>query len=539
MARSHGVSRTGGVNIIAVMVVVLAVALPLFAVLVRSFWIDGSFTLDSISRILGSSRTWRILALTVGQALASSALTLAVGLPVAWILARYSFPGRKLVRTAAMVPFVLPSVVIGVAFATILGPRGFVDLRGTWWAILAAHVCFNLAVVLRVVGSAFSSVDSSLEESAVLLGASRLRRLRHITMPSVAPAIHSAAVIIFLYSLTSFGVIVLLGGGSVTTIEVEIWTRATRQFDLSGAAVLAGVQALTVVIVLSFRSPVGRSRSARSVLARAHPPRTWKQKAAVAAAILVVFMISVLPLLAIVERSLLVGDGYSLAHWRSVGSATEGTGLRISPTASILASLRAAIPASLLALALGIPAARAVAHKPNGLGSRVLLLPLAISATTVGLGLLLLSTRGPVDLRRSSILVVLAQTLVALPVVVRSVAPAIRSLPPALGEAAEIAGASAGRIWRRIEFPLIRAAVMAAAGLAVVIALGEFGATVFVARLGEPTMPVAIERLMSRPGQAGMGQAMVLACLLALVCSVIIWVIDWAAGSSSGVSLGE
>jgi thiamine transport system permease protein len=235
----------------------------------------------------------------------------------------------------------------------------------------------------------------------------------------------------------------------------------------------------------------------------------------------------------------LVGDAYGLAHWRSVGSVAEGTGLRISPVGSVRASLQAAIPAVVAALALGIPAARAVSGRPNGLGARVLLLPLAVSATTVGLGLVLLSTRGPIDLRRSGALVVLAQTLVALPVVVRSVAPAMRAVPDSLRGAAELSGASWMKRTFRVEVPLVRPAVVAAAGLATVIALGEFGATVFVARLGESTVPVAIERLMSRPGQAGLGQAMVLACVLAVVCSIVIWAIDAVSGSDAGVSLGD
>ncbi len=523
----------------AVAVVVMAVVLPLAAVLVRSVWIDGEASTAALQRMLGSWRTWRLIGLTLAQALASTAATLVVGVPVAWVLSRYSFRGRKLVRTAAMVPFVLPSVVIGVAFATILGPRGIADLRGTWWAIIAAHLCFNLAVVLRVVGSAFDALDANLEDAARLMGASAWKSARQVSLPAVLPAVHSAAAIVFLYCLTSFGVIVLLGGGAVTTIEVEIWTRVTRQFDLAGAAVLAALQALTVVLVLSLRAPVGRARASRSALRRSQAPRTAIDRLLVAAAVVVVVVISVLPLLAILERSLLVGDSHGLAHWRSVGSVTEGTGLRISPWGSIGASLRAAIPAAAVALALGIPAARAVAGRPNGLGSRVLLLPLAISATTVGLGLVLLSTRGPVDFRRSAFLVVFAQMLVALPVVVRSLAPAMRAVPESFREAAELSGASWLKRTLSVELPLVRPALVAAAGLATVIALGEFGATVFVARLGEPTVPVAIERLMSRPGQAGLGQAMVLACVLGILCTVIVWTIDAVSGSDAGVSLGE
>ena len=513
-------------SLVAVVVVGLAVVVPLAAVLWRAVWIDGGFSTEALGRILGSPRTWRVVALTIGQALASAALALTVGLPVSWVLARREFGGRGALRTVAMVPFVLPSVVIGAAFATLLGPGGIADLRGTWWAVLAAHVCFNLAVVIRIAGTALESVDPDLEAAARLAGAGTWSTFRRVTLPLVAPAVWSAAIIIFLFCLTSFGVIVVLGGGSVTTIEVELWVRATRQFDLPGAAVLAGLQALMVVVVLLVAGPAASVASGRSSPSRRRRAGTPGQRWAVAATAAAVTAIAVVPLAALVVRSLRVGDGYGLDNWAHLGSATSGTGLAVDPLASIAASMRAALLATALAVVLGVPAADAVARRPKGLAGRVLLLPLAISATTVGLGLLLLAGRPPLDLRRSPALVVFAQTLVALPLVVRAVAPAIARLPPAVLEAARLAGAGPLRRWWGVKLPMVRAAVAAAAGLALVAALGEFGATVFVARVGDPTVPVAIQRLLSRPGPAGTGQAMALSCVLVVLCGGVLAVID-------------
>ncbi|MBS1838568.1 MAG: iron ABC transporter permease, partial [Actinobacteria bacterium] len=223
---------------IAVAVVAAAVAVPTLAVLARAVRPDGIWGLDAFGRILGSSRTWRLLAVTVGQAAVSTSLTAAVGLPLAWVLSRYRFPGRGVLRTVAMVPFVLPSVVLGAAIASVLGPAGLVDLRGTWWPVFAAHVCFNVAVFVRIVGAALDGIDPSLEDTARTLGATPAGAAWRVLVPAVRSSAWAAAVIVFLFCLTSFGVIVILGGGAVSTIEVEIWVRATRQFDLSGAAVL-------------------------------------------------------------------------------------------------------------------------------------------------------------------------------------------------------------------------------------------------------------------------------------------------------------
>lgn len=542
MAIGHGVGRRPGLAaVISVAVVALAVVVPLGAVLLRSVMVDGEPSTEALARILGSARTWRILGLTVGQAAVSSLAAAVVGIPVAYVLARYEFRGRTLVRSLATVPFVLPSVVIAAAFSTLLGPSGVVDLRGTWWAVIAAHVCFNLAVVVRLVGAAVAGVDPDLEAAARLSGASTMAIHRRITLPLVTPAVSSALVIVFLFCLTSFGVIVVLGGGWVTTIEVEMWTRATRQFDLSGAAVLAGLQAVTVVIVLIVAG--GRRSWSTSVASAspggARPTVRAAERIAVAAAVAVVALVAVLPLAVLVERSLQVGDGHGFAHWVGLGSATAGTSLAVDPLASVGASLRTAVPAAAVAVLLGVPAAGAVAARPGGLTARILLLPLAVSATTVGLGLLLVSGSLPWTIARSAVLVVVAQALVALPLVVRGVAPAFGAIPGEYLDAAALAGSSRRRTWWTVQVPIARPAIAAGGGLALIAALGEFGATVFVARRTSPTVPVAIERLLSRPGQSGFGQAMALSVLLGVLCVAVLWVVDSSAdrGGTSWVRL--
>lgn len=524
----------------AVAAVLVAIAVPVLAVAWRAMHPGGELGPDAVVRILGSPRTWRIVALTVGQAVASAALTVAVGVPVAWVLSRYRFVGSGALRTLAIVPFVLPSVVIGTAFASLMGPQGLVDARGTWWPILAAHVCFNLAVVLRTVGAAFEGVDRDLESAARTLGSSTLGAAARVTAPIVAPAIAAATVVVFLFSLTSFGVIVILGGGAVTTVEVEIWTRSTRQFDLSGAGVLCLVQLLAVVAALALHARIARrQRPVASTGAQLRPrrPRGVAQRAAALACTAVVLVVSLLPLLALVERSLRVPGGWGLAHWRSLGSATAGTALAVSPLDAVVASLSIGSLAAVVAVLAGVASARVAVRRPGGMADRVLLLPLGVSATTIGLGMLLAYGRPPVDLRRSWWLVPAAQALVALPLVVRSVLPALRSLSGELSEAAATLGASGTQRWWRVELPLVRPALVAGAGLALVACLGEFGATVFLARADRATVPVAIEQLMSRPGGAGFGQAMALSCVLAALCAGVVALVDRQLGPSRGAAL--
>ena len=188
--------------------------------------------------VLSDPLTREIVWFTVWQALASTLLTIVVALPAAYVLGRYRFRGQSVVSAIVVVPFVLPTVVVALAFIAIL-PDG--SERG-WAPILIAHAFFNVAVVVRIVGTFWASLDPRLGEAAATLGASPRVRLREITAPLLAPALAAAAAIVFLFSFTSFGVVLILGGPRYATLEAEIYNQAVRLFDLRAAAVLSFVK---------------------------------------------------------------------------------------------------------------------------------------------------------------------------------------------------------------------------------------------------------------------------------------------------------
>ncbi len=534
MAIDHGVTRRRTGSWLTLGLLAVAVAVPVAAVAWRAVHPDGTLGPDAVTRVLSSARTWRLLGVTVAQAAVSTAVTVLVGLPVAWVLGTFRFRGRRLVRALALVPFVLPSVVLATAVAAVLGPTGPVDLRGTWWAVIIAHLSFNLAVVVLVVGGAVAARTRSLDDAGRLLGVGPLHALWRVTVPAVAPAIASAAAVVFLFCLTSFGVVVILGGGTVTTLEVEIWIRATRQYDLSGAAVLAMVQIVAVVAALGVHARVARHTGAAAGVAARRRPTVTSERVAVGLASGVVALVAGVPLAAVAVRSLHIGPALTFANWTRLGSVTQGTGLSISPAQVAVTSLVTASIATVFAVAIAVPTAALVAHRPGGVAERISLLPIAVSAITIGFGLVLVAGRPPVDLRGSWWLIPAAQALVAVPLVVRVVAPALRAVPRAAVDTAAMLGASPRARWWRVELPAVRGAVGGGAALAFVASLGEFGATVFLARPERTTLPVAIEQLMSRPGPAGFGQAMALSCVLVVVCGAVLVAIDTVAERRGG-----
>ncbi|MCB1256231.1 MAG: iron ABC transporter permease [Microthrixaceae bacterium] len=517
----------------------LAVGIPVVAVLSRSFIPTVGLEMAGGSpwgRILGAGRTWRIIGITVAQAFGSTAATVLIGVPIAYVLTRFSFTGRGLLRTAVTVPFVLPSVVLGAAFSAVAGSRGLFDARGSWALIIAAHVCFNLAVVIRSVGSAFGRSGGDSEAAARMLGRTRSGAFFSVALPQVIPAVLASAVIVFLFCLTSFGIVVMLGGGSVTTIEVEIWTRATRQFDLGGAAVLGMVQFLAVLATLGLDSVLGgRNRPVRQgEVAPSRLPSGVGERLAIALSSLAIIMIAIVPLGALVLRSLQIPGGIGLDNWTSMGSVLAGTGMGTTPVHAIANSLSTAAVVTALTVLLAVPTSRYLAGLPGQRAKSLVLAPLGVSATTMGLGLLIAFGSGPFDIRGSGWLVPIAQLLVALPLVTRVLVAPVESIDPSVLDAASLLGADPRNRFWRVELPTLLPALVAGAGLGFVVCLGEFGATVFVARSGSVTMPVLLQQLMSRPGGAGYGQAMALAVVMVLFCGAVLAVTDRLGGRFTG-----
>jgi thiamine transport system permease protein len=154
------------------------------------------------------------------------------------------------------------------------------------------------------------------------------------------------------------------------------------------------------------------------------------------------------------------------------------------------------------------------------------MIPLGTSAVTVGFGLLITLDEPPLDLRDSLWLIPIAHAIVALPFVVRLVVPAVRAIDPALREVAAVGGAPPWRVWWEVDVPVVGRAMAAAAGFAFAVSLGEFGATVFLAQVDRPTMPVAIYRFLGRPGPLELGQALALSTVLMAVTVVVVMGID-------------
>lgn len=495
------------------------------------------------------------------QAALSTLLTLAAGLPAAYVFARFRFPGRTLLRALATAPFVLPTPVVAAAFTALLGPRGLVNewlqallglerpplqVLNTLGAILLGHVFYNYSVVLRIVGGFWGTLDPQLEQAAAVLGADRRKTLLAVTLPLLLPAIGAAALLVFIFTFGSFGIVLLLGGPRFATVEVEIYRQTAQLLRLDVAAALSLVQiAVTLLATLAYTRIQARVAAPleRRGQPRASPPRSWPARALVAANIAVLLALIGAPLAALALRSVTaLGPGeegeLTLSYYWLLGENRRGSFFFVPPAQAIANSLLFALAATALALLVGVPAAYLLASRQRPAANNrrsatplqtarrwflrlldpLFTLPLGVSAVTLGLGYIV--ALGPLGLLSSPWLIPAAHALLAFPFVVRSLLPSLRSLDVRLREAAQLLGARPIQVLRAVDLPLLAPALLVGAVFSFTVSLGDFGAALLLARPDYPTVPVVIGRLLGQPGAENYGQALALSTILMLIAAL-------------------
>lgn len=525
--------------------------LALFRLLVAP---DRGFTLAGVDW----GQIWQPLWFTVAQAVLSTLLTLAVGLPGAWLFARFTFPGKKTLKLLTTLPFILPTVVVAAGFNALLGPRGWLNLGlmalfnldsppvqflNTFGAILLAHVFYNATIIIRVVSSAWSRQNVRLQHAAQVLGASPWRTFREVTLPLLRPAILSASLLVFLFTFTSFGVILMLGGPQFATLEIEIYIQALHLLNLPLAGVLSVIQLLITLLItvgynqLSSRQSVVVSQRSRSAAFR--KPGRGLERVVVIVLVISLFTLLVSPLAALAMRSVVkleadrgergvIQRGFTLRYYRELWVNRQGSLFYVPPIAAARNSLTFALIAIAITLVLGLLVAYAL-NQPSRLNrvlDPLLMLPLGASAITLGLGFILVFNRPPFSEINFPILLPIAHSLVALPFVVRALSPALQSIPRSLRNAARVLGARPLRVWWEVDLPLLLPSILVSMIFALTISLGEFGATTFLTRPEYPTLPIAIYRYISQPGALNYGQALAMSTLLMLVCALGILLIE-------------
>ncbi len=490
--------------------------------------------------------TYHATRFTFYQAILSTLLTFLLGIPSAILFSRFDFRGKSLLRALTAVPFMLPTVVVAAAFNSVIGFQvtdyklQVFDLQPSTFnflLILSAHVFYNTTIVIRIVGNALSRLDPKLEGAARSLGADRFHVWKDITLPLLRPALFASALLVFMFDFTSFGVILLLGGTSFSTLEVEIYLRVLKLPNLPLAALLSVIQLIfTIIFALIYSRAVHHASTQTAPrFSLARPPKKLSERFFVFTLYALLILFFLLPLISLPIRSLtrLEADrgqrgeiqyGFTVDYYRELFINRRGSVFYVPPIQAAANSLGYAALTALFSLTLGYPAAYALA-KPSRLEQildPLIMLPLGASAVMLGLGFIITFGR----MLASPFFVPIAHTLIALPFVIRTLQPALASIPNRLRESAAMLGASPFRVWQTVDFPILSRATISAATFAFTVSLGEFGATLLLTRPEYPTIPIAIQRFLSQPGGLNYGQGMAMATLLLVLTTASIMVIE-------------
>jgi thiamine transport system permease protein len=512
---------------------------------------SGRFSFGILTSLLRDPYYLRIIGFTVLQAILSTVLSVLMGLPGAYLLARYEFRGKRLIEALTTVPFVLPSIIVVLGFVRFFGNNGILNrflmavlgleepplrILYSLQAILLAHAFYNFPVVVRVVSSLWRRIHPSTEEAARSLGAHGLRLFWRVTLPQILPAILSAAALVFIFCLLSFAVVLVLGGGPrYTTLEVEVYRLAKVSLDLKTGSALALIGAIiSLVFLYAYIKLQQRSSFAEQMTEDPEKPRLAGVLGSVRGVfyllyLLLMALVILAPMVTVVAYSFQLRSGWgqqavSLEWYRRILSV-GGPYLR-----SVANSLFFAVMTMLLSVPLGTVLAY-VGARSRFAGSRFLealmMLPIGISSIILGLGYLKAYQQLPWPIVGRWYAIVFAHTVIAYPFVIRVASATFRKMKSSLAEAARSLGAGPWRLFWHLELPLARSALITGAAFAFGISVGEINASLMLYNERLITIPVMIYRLIGSYnfiGACAMGSVLMLFCFLAFL------IIDRAGG---------
>lgn len=483
-----------------------------------------------VTRAVTDSGLRDVMWFTLWQAVVCAVVTTVVGVPVAWLLSRRDFFGRRVLRALTLVPFVLPTVVVGLAFRAVFPG----SMRTGILPLMIAHVFLNVAVVVRVVGARWETQPFTFDDAAATLGAGPFTQFRTVTFPMLRGSIVAAGGLVFMYCFTTFGAARVLAGPTHPTTETEIYRLAVLAGDMKSASALAFAQIVLVGVVLAMTTR-GASHASTPTSPRHISSTGRTTRLVVIGSAVIVGIVFALPLVGLVVRSLRVGGHTSFHGWTTAFRNEPNTANVVD---ALIASLRVAVIAMTISTIVGVVLAFVRVHCSDSRVRFVAVVcevaPVVVSAVVIGLGFILAFRNDPFDWRGRWWLLPVAHAVVALPLVTRTVFPAMRQIPDDLRGAAATLGASPLRTFFDVDVRLLVRPIGAAASLAALVSLGEFGASSLLTRRGSETLTMTIGRLLGRPGDLMQTQVFVAATVLALVCLLIVWAMDVTATLRSG-----
>jgi len=528
-------------------ILVLIFYAPVGFMLIKGFiGTDGHFTVSYIRDILVDPYYRGIFGFTLLQATASTIVSIFLALPLSFLMARYRFKGKSILRALTLVPFVLPSILVALGFVIAYGNNGFLNrflmsvfhrdspplrILYSFKAIILAHSFYNFPVALRIIASSWESIPRSNYDAAETLGGKGFTLFRTVTLPHLIPSILSSAILIFLYCFGSFAVILVLGGGPrFTTLEVEMFNLMRVELDMGKAGALAFIRTIFSLLLL-YLHMVARERTTAEKKGEPVPLKSLSStgpifKSIVYAYLIFIVIFVVLPLASIFARSLSgVRNPISFPSLEAYRSLFSGGATTETIVGAIRNSLIYGGATVCIAVPLGIAVSYISVRSSFGKSFETLaMLPIAVSSMVFALGYVLIRSRFRLSgFPASALFIVLAHSIAAYPFVARTLSSGLAAIGPSYRQAACSLGAGPVTAFITVELPLLSRAITSGAAFAFALSIGEFNASLLLSEPFQSTIPVAIYRLVSAYNFSG---ACVLGSILILLCIIAFFLID-------------
>ncbi len=538
----------------ALLILTFLFFIPLIIVLSKAFVDEhNTISLKMFWSLLTDPYILRVISFTIMQAGISTIGALVIGLPGAYLLANYSFRGKKIIKAISSIPFILPSILVVLGFVIFYGNKGIlnsllvaifnlesppIQILYTFSAIILAHTFYNFPIVLSIVSNFWSNMPHQTALAASTLGASRKQVFTTITLPRLLPAIISASALVFLFCFSSFAILLVLGGGpQFTTIEVEIYQRARMVGDVNGASALALISIViaTIILILYLFTQQKMSNaeeldSKMNRVVRVRKIEKVRHKIFVTLYTLFTSIFVLGPLFSIVYRSFFSQKSrtspmvFSFDNYKKLFSSTraiDGVALQ-SLTQSLIIAFIVAFSSTLIGVMLSSRISSS--DKKDQLGLEIFaMLPMAVSSVVLGLGYYIISLYNTPLSSFKIVLVVLSHVVITSPFVLRTMLPSYRRIPFSYRQASLTLGASVRQTFFSIEIPLLKGAIATSAAFAFAISMGEVNATLVLADSSIITLPLVLYRLI---GSYNFASACALGSLLMGICLFIFLAVE-------------
>ncbi len=532
---------------------------PMAITLIRAFWAPAEYnfnftgwSLEGFRTFFGTKLYLRSLRNSIIVSLSVTALCILIGVPMGYCVARVKMPGKKLIVSLGILPIIMPSFVGAYTWVILLGNKGVVRTAINWllsplgitlpsiYGMFGMIFCMTLTYypfVFQMAYGAFSGANALLEESAMLMGASKTRIMRTITLPLIIPSLGAAALLVFVRAIGNYGIPAVIGGSNYV-LPTIIKFAYGGSGDINLASSIAVLNVLITGLVLYAQKYIVSRHEYETISATHTDIKLHEGLGARILAIvlcLIVLIFSLLPQFTIIIMSFferwtgLLPSGFTWSNYANI-FRKSGHELFNSFFLSIVATLMCAIFGSVLAYITE-------RKKPKGaaLLDLSIMAPFILPGTVVSIALLsAFGGNGIIKLTGTYIILIISYMIRRTPYVYRSVAANLTQLNPSLEEASTISGATWFYTFRRVSVPLIMPAIISGSVMTLTTLLQELSTTILLYGPKTKTVPIQIFNAVN---ENDLGKASALSTVLLIVVFAIIYTMNTRKGTDLSSSM--